>query len=106
MGLTGTILPPDLPISIPSNSKWLSGQGGGAWFSIQGTANCNKYRIIRYTPQGEIDCNRIFELIDNDSIFDMEQSYEFVHISHCSKCRIRQNDQLFIFHYHINLDSF
>lgn len=99
MGLIGTILPPEMPASIPISSKWLSGQGGGVWFSIEKTNNSKKYRIIRYTPEGAIDCDRIFELIDNDLILDLDQPYEFVHISHCSKCRILQNNQLFIFHY-------
>lgn len=105
MGLVGTILHPNLPESIPKNSKWLSGQGAGAWFSLEVTAHEGNYRIIRYTPQGKIDCDRIFELVVNGSIFDVEQPYEFVHISHCSKCRIKQNDRLFIFNYNINIDS-
>lgn len=100
MGLIGTILPPSLPESIPSNSKWLSGQGVGGWFSIASTSNSNRFRIIRYTPQGEKDCDRIFELKYNGSLFNMKQPFEFVHISHCSKCRVQQNNQLFIFHYH------
>jgi len=100
MGLIGTILPPDLPTSIPSNSKWLSGQGTGAWFSIEGTTQSKKYRIRRFTPNGELDCDRIFKKLDNGMAFNLEQPYEFVHISHCSKCRIRQGNQVFIFNYH------
>lgn len=101
MKLIGTILPPNLPISIPASSKWLSGQGAGGWFSIEATSNSNEYRIIRYTPEGLIDCDRIFELLDNGFVFDLKKPYEFMHVSHCSKCKIQQNDQLFIFQYHV-----
>lgn len=97
-GLIGTMVAPDLPLCIPRNSKWVSGQGLGSWFNIE-TIGDNKYRITRYTPQGTIDCKRIFELIDNGFTFKVDHPYQFVHISHCQLCRIQQNDQLFIFKY-------
>ncbi|WP_117880773.1 DUF6695 family protein [Aureibaculum luteum] len=105
MGLIGTLIPPNLPKTIPENSKWLSGQGTGCWFSMETTTISNTYRIVRYTPQGIVDCDRIFKLVENDSVFEIGQPYEFVHVSHCNKCRIQQNNQLFIFNYHINIDS-
>ena len=93
----GTIKPPEKPSNIPTHSKWLLGQGAGTWFCID-TEN-EKYRIRRYTPNGKLDCDRFFELEKNGSILDMNQTYEFTHISHCAKCRIIQNKITFIFNY-------
>jgi Family of unknown function (DUF6695) len=94
----GTIDAPELPKSIPSNSKWLSGQGGGVWFSIESISD-NQYQIKRFTPTGEIDCDRVFEMEENNSVFDIKDSYQFIHISHCAKCRIEQNGIVFEFNY-------
>ena len=105
MGLIGTLLPPMLPKTIPKNSKWLSGQGAGCWFSIETTTTSNTYRIVRYTPQGVVSCDRIFKMANNGFVFEIVQPFEFVHVSHCNKCKIIQNNQLFIFNYHINVDS-
>ena len=95
----GTILPPDMPSSIPAESKWLSGQGGGTWFHIDKTDKENEYLIMRYAPSGELDCKRIFKMEKNSAVFDITQPYNFTHISHCSKCRIIQNNNTFVFNY-------
>lgn len=97
--MIGTIHPPKLPTSIPSNAKWLLGQGAGTWFCVDKTTKQNQYQIKRFTPSGELDCDRIFEIEDNGLIFDINKEYEFTHISHCSKCSILQNDILFVFNY-------
>ncbi|MGB0881677.1 MAG: DUF6695 family protein [Vicingaceae bacterium] len=97
--LIGTILPPKHPELIPIKSQWLLGQGAGVWFNIEQTANSNKYRIQRFAPNGDLDCDRIFELTENGSKFDINKKYEFVHVSHCAKCRIKQNKIVFVFNY-------
>lgn len=95
----GTTHPPALPSTIPAHSQWLSGQGAGTWFCIDTTSNPNQYNIKRYTPKGSLDCDRIFEIEDNSSVFDINESYQFAHVSHCAKCRIKQNEIIFIFNY-------
>lgn len=94
----GTIHPPQKVRAIPDNSQWLSGQGAGVWFCIE-KLESNKYRIQRFAPDGNLDCDRYFEIEENGSIFDMGKEYEFVHISHCAKCRIKQNEIVFVFNY-------
>lgn len=97
--LIGTIYPPDKPENIPANSQWLLGQGAGVWFNIEQTAESSKYRVQRFTPDGNLDCNRVFEVEENGSVFDIEAAYKFVHVSHCAKCRIQQKDKIFVFNY-------
>lgn len=79
---------------IPDNAKWLSGEAGGAWFEIQKEED--QYRIKRYSLDGELDCDRIFNL-NNTSDFDPTQPYEIKHTSHCAKVRTEQNREIFIF---------
>jgi hypothetical protein len=95
----GTLLPPKKSESIPTHSQWLLGQGAGGWFSIEKESKLNQYRIQRFSPKGNLDCDRVFEIEENGSIFDIYQVYEFVHVSHCSKCRIKQNETVFVFNY-------
>ncbi len=95
----GTINPPDIPKNLPLNSKWLSGQGVGAWFSIEVTNENTIFRIKRYTPEGNLDCDRIFKIAAATMNFDINQPYEFKHISHCSKCKIEQDGVVFEFNY-------
>jgi hypothetical protein len=97
--LTGTITAPELPVSIPSNAQWLLGQGAGTWFSIAETSNSNQYQIKRFKPAGELDCDRVFEIDDNGSVFDISKPYQFIHISHCAKCSIIQNEIVFVFNF-------
>lgn len=93
----GTLYPPPKPATIPAHAQWLLGQGAGVWFSIEKTSGHNKYRIQRFSPTGNLDCDRIFEIEENDSVFDITKAYEFVHVSHCAKCRIKQNEIVFVF---------
>lgn len=97
--LIGTILPPTKPTSIPATVKWLSGQGAGVWFYIEATEKETIFRIKRFTPEGELDCDRLFEIEKNSNTFNLNNNYEFTHISHCSKCKITQNNTTFIFNY-------
>jgi len=95
----GSLYPPEKPVTIPSNSQWLLGQGVGVWFYIEKTTVNNNYRIQRFSPAGKLDCDRIFKIEQNGSVFNIELVYEFVHVSHCAKCRIKQNDIVFVFNY-------
>ena len=94
----GTIDAPGIPETIPSHSQWILGQGIGAWFCID-KVNKNTYNIKRYTPKGSVDCDRVFEIEENGSVFNIKEPYHFTHISHCAKCRIAQNGITFVFNY-------
>jgi|TARA_B110000459_G_C16624235_1_gene503949 hypothetical protein len=95
----GTIHPPERLGTIPTDSQWLLGQGAGVWLSIEKTSANKKYRIQRFALNGKLDCDRIFEIEENGSIFDIGAAYKFAHVSHCAKCRIKQNEIVFVFNY-------
>ncbi len=95
----GTIHPPEKALSIPTEAQWLLGQGAGVWFYIQKEVGNEHYNIKRFAPNGDVDCDRLFELEDNGSVFDINSAYEFVHVSHCAKCRIKQKEIVFVFNY-------
>lgn len=95
----GTVDAPEKPKDIPLSSQWLLGQGAGAWFFIAKTDDAQLFNVKRYTPQGSLDCDRVFQLEEVGLIFDIDQPYEFTHISHCAKCSVLQNGIVFIFNY-------
>ena len=83
-------------INIPGNAQWLSGTvGSGSWFSI--TDEKNKYRIKRFSPEGKLECDRIFT-VDN-SAFDLHIDYKFTFLSHCKECTIIQNKITYKFYH-------
>lgn len=94
MDLTGRLIPPAKTDAIPVQAQWLTGEGGGAWFYIQ--KDNGNYRIKRYTPQGKLDCDRIFILKNSGEFYD-SQFFEVQHISHCAIVRVKQNGVLFVF---------
>lgn len=87
----------DAPVaksSIPRGSQWLSGEGCGSWFCIKWLQN--EYQISRYSPDGEMECEGIFRC--NQSVsFDINEKYDFDHLSHCHMVSIRQNGTVFLF---------
>lgn len=96
MDLTGRLIAPQKKGETPSQSQWLTGEGGGAWFYIKSEGL--NFRIKRYTPEGELDCDRIFKL-SSTSTFKEGEPFEMQHISHCAIVRIKQNGITFEFHY-------
>ena len=51
---------PNKPDNISQNSQWLSGLGAGSWFWISYVKEKDVYRICRYSPVGELECDRLF----------------------------------------------
>jgi hypothetical protein len=94
MDLTGRIIPPKKKGETPEKAQWLSGEGGGAWFYI--VKKEKNYRIKRYTPEGIMDCDRIFKLT-NSKAFDENEAFEIHHISHGAIVRAMQKGVLFVF---------
>lgn len=97
MSEIGTIIAPELPSQLPSNCQWLSGQGAGVWFCLDATNIEKRYQIKRFSSEGNLDCEGIFEIEDSENQFDISRAYQFAHISHCAKCNIIQEDKLFVF---------
>ena len=84
-------------INIPKKAQWLSGTvGSGSWFSIA-EEGC-KYRIQRFSPEGKLECDRLFTT-DNIT-FDLHIDYQFTFLSHCKECTIIQNEITYKFYHH------
>ena len=55
------VLPePVLPSGIPESAKWLAGEGAGSWFDISESSTPMEYRVVRYAPEGTIECQGIY----------------------------------------------
>ena len=76
------------PKNIPLSSQLLIGIGASAWFYIE--QENQFYRILRYSEEGEVECDSLFSIKDGVE-FDIDQSYEFTYISHCQECTILQH---------------
>ena len=84
-------------INIPKKAQWLSGTvGSGSWFSI--AEEGNKYRIQRFSPEGKLECDRLFTT-DNIT-FDLNIDYQFTFLSHCKECTIIQNEITYKFYHY------
>jgi len=82
-------------INIPEKSQWLSGTvGSGSWFFI--SAEKIHYRIQRFSPEGNLECDRIFTV--DKSAFNIEIDYQFTFLSHCKECTIIQNEITYKFY--------
>ena len=99
--LKGTLKPTNLPKNVPAEAKWLAGQGVGGWFYLKESTVVNKFRIRRFSPDGILECDRLFDLI-NTSDFDVKKDFEFTHVSHCMECRVLQEGKGFIFKHQIS----
>ena len=98
--LSGTIHPPILPSDLPKDCQWLAGEGAGTWFHLSKPSNLSEeeFRIRRYSPEGNLDCDRTFVLMTRKiKEFDIDKPFKFTYLSHCQKCTILQNDQKYIF---------
>ena len=92
--MTGRLIPPEKSGATPQKAQWLSGEGGGAWFYIRKSEK--NFCIKRYTPEGIIDCDRLFNL-RNSGTFDEDKPFEIQHISHGAEVRVVQDSILYIF---------
>lgn len=88
---------PKRHINIPEKAQWLCGTvGSGSWFSI--TEEESKYRIQRFSPEGKLECDRLFASDNTD--FDLNLDYQFTFLSHCKECTIIQNEITYKFYHH------
>tara|TARA_B110000438_G_C15334685_1_gene445272 strand:- start:114 stop:383 length:270 start_codon:yes stop_codon:yes gene_type:complete len=82
------------PKNISQKAQLITGIGASSWFTI--ATEKDLYRIERFSPEGELECSRLFEVEPN--AFDINSAYEFTYLSHCKKCIIRQNKLTFKFY--------
>tara|TARA_B100000683_G_scaffold89236_1_gene88018 strand:+ start:2881 stop:3156 length:276 start_codon:yes stop_codon:yes gene_type:complete len=81
------------PKNISKNAQLLTGIGASSWFEI--SKEGDKFRIKRYSEEGELECSRIFSTNSNE--FDINKKYEFTYISNCKQCKIIQDNKTFTF---------
>ena len=84
----------EIPKNISQKAQLIKGIGASSWFTI--VAEQDLYRIERFSPEGELECSRIFEAEPNT--FDINSKYEFTYLSHCKECTIIQNKLMFKFY--------
>lgn len=80
---------------LHDNAQWLSGIAAGAWFELHKTDKHLEYRFRRISPYGHIDVDAVF--VGNDTAFNFNLDYEFVHYSNCKFFNIKQGDKVFRF---------
>lgn len=99
--LEGTLLAPKRHESVPKEAKWLSGQGEGTWFCITKEEGLSEkqFRVRRISPQGNLDCDRVFELEENSSNFNINIAWDINHVSHCAQVRTLQNDIVYVMNF-------
>ena len=92
----GRELPADKHENVPQEAKWLSGQGEGTWFVITKEEDFlpEEYRVRRISPQGNLDCDRVFEQENKLANIDLSKDWDIAHVSHCAIVRIKQNDTI------------
>ena len=84
----------DLPKNISEKAQFIEGIGASSWFTI--AIEKDLYRIERFSPEGELECSRLFEAKPN--MFDINSTYKFTYPSHCKECTIIQNKLIFKFY--------
>jgi len=92
--LKNTLPRPERHQNIPGTSQWLSGEGAGSWFNIK--PNNDKYLVSRYNQDGVLECEGKFAVSKNN-IFNNNLPFKFIHLSHCSKIAIQQNNTIIEF---------
>ncbi|NNC49747.1 MAG: hypothetical protein HKO01_04360 [Flaviramulus sp.] len=91
----GTMVPKTID-DIGENAQWLHGIGSGAWFELYQKYNDNVYRFKRISVHGNIDVDDKF--VVDDSSFNYDLEYEFLHASNCELLHVKQKDRIFRFH--------
>lgn len=80
---------------VHEKAQWLGGIGAGAWFELHKTDNKTEYNYRKIAPSGSINVDGIF--VVNDSAFNYQEDFNFVHYSNCRFFHVEQNDTVFRF---------
>lgn len=85
---------PKRPDNLPETAQWLAGQGAGSWFYIEESGDKkHHFKIMRFSPKGELECNRVYKSI---MPLHITEPYRFSYLSHCALCTIIQNNKKII----------
>ena len=88
------VLPePKLPPNLPPTAKWLAGEGAGSWFVIEKKEDA-KYKIARYSPIGNMECERIF---NTEKEINLHKDFIITYPSHCSIVTFIQENEIITF---------
>ena len=90
----GTLKPKENDVKKP-HAQWLSGIAAGAWFELNDLGENVCYNFRRISPYGNIDVDSDYRV--NDSSFNINKPYQFIHYSNCEFFHISQNDRVFRF---------
>jgi hypothetical protein len=77
-------------VQVNDKKQWLTGEGGGSWFSIEKDFNPWHYRVIRSSFDGTIECDSIFH---SPRLLHLHEEYEFIYPSNCEKITIMQRGE-------------
>ena len=80
--------------NISDKAQLIKGIGASSWFTI--TKGNKLFRIERFSPEGELECSRLFKADPEN--FDINTEYKFTYISHCKECTIIQNELTYKFY--------
>lgn len=94
VNFVGTLRPKQNAVKV-EHAQWLSGIAAGAWFELYNTESTSEYRFRRISPYGNVDCDAVFKV--DDTSFEYDLSYEFVHYSNCKFFHVRQESRVFRF---------
>ena len=86
---------PKMVDGLVEHAQWLSGIAAGAWYELYSTKVVHEYNYRRISPYGNIDVDTIY--LVEDTSFDYNQSYQFVHYSNCSFFHVKQNGKIYRF---------
>jgi len=92
--LEGTIKPKKNHL-ISGSAQWLGGIAAGAWYDLDVKEDESYYMFKRISPAGMLDVEGLYEV--NDSTFDFNGNYNFVHYSNCQFFHIKQNNEIYRF---------
>ncbi|MFP4119276.1 MAG: DUF6695 family protein [Candidatus Woesearchaeota archaeon] len=88
-----TIPAPKRHANIPSQARWLSGEGEGSWFYIRTCGD--QLQITRYSPRGDIECKGLFH--SEKPLSSPIESYELTYPSNCRLITLKSGEELLRF---------
>ena len=84
------LAPPSRPKGISEDSKWLSGEGAGSWFSVKMLTH-DTFVVSRFSPSGSLECDGLFKTSQK---FNPKLSFDLYYPSHCKKVTIVQDNSI------------
>lgn len=81
--------------NLHEKAQWLTGIAAGAWFELHKTEAPTLYKYRRLSPYGNVDVHDTFTV--EDSTFNYNVDWKFVHYSNCKFFHIEQNGKVYRF---------